>query len=125
CINAGREMCVISDCVGTHSGWSEKEKLGVRRQPLIVRLFRTPCRPPHFMKSAKFRDGRKMLTQTTNFEKQIMAELTITCPKCRTEIKLTESLAAPLIADTRKHYEEELAKKEVEVANREAAIREQ
>jgi hypothetical protein len=54
-----------------------------------------------------------------------MTELTITCPNCRTEIKLTESLAAPLIADTRKRYEEQLAQKEVEVANREAAIRKQ
>ena len=54
-----------------------------------------------------------------------MTEPTISCPNCRTEIKLTKSLAAPLIADARKHYEEELAQKEVEVANREAAIREQ
>jgi hypothetical protein len=54
-----------------------------------------------------------------------MTEPTISCPNCRTEIKLTESLAAPLIADARKHYEEELAQKEAEVANREAAIREQ
>ena len=54
-----------------------------------------------------------------------MTEPMITCPNCRTEIKLTESLAAPLIADARKHYEEELAQKEVDVAKREAAIREQ
>ena len=30
-----------------------------------------------------------------------MTEPTITCPKCKEEIKLTESLAAPLIAATR------------------------
>jgi hypothetical protein len=54
-----------------------------------------------------------------------MTEPTITCPNCRTEIKLTESLAAPLIADTRKRYDEQLARKETEVAAREAAIREQ
>jgi hypothetical protein len=29
-----------------------------------------------------------------------MTDPTLTCPNCRTEIKLTESLAAPLIADT-------------------------
>ena len=29
-----------------------------------------------------------------------MTEPTITCPKCKTEIKLTESLAAPLIEAT-------------------------
>ena len=46
-------------------------------------------------------------------------------PNCHTTIKLTESLAAPLIADTRKRYEDQLARKEAEVATREAAIREQ
>src|SRR5262245_44013630 len=66
-----------------------------------------------------------VITRVANLEKQAMAEPTITCPDWRTEIKLTESLAAPLIADTRKHYERELAQKEVEVAHREAAIREQ
>ena len=54
-----------------------------------------------------------------------MTEPTLTCPTCRTEIKLTESLAAPLIADTRRRYETQLAKKEAEVAAREAAIRDQ
>jgi hypothetical protein len=50
---------------------------------------------------------------------------TLTCPNCRTEIKLTESLAAPLIADTRRRYETQLAQKEAEVATREVAVREQ
>jgi hypothetical protein len=54
-----------------------------------------------------------------------MTEPTLTCPNCRTEIKLTESLAAPLIADTRKRYETRLAQKEAEVAAREAVIRDQ
>jgi hypothetical protein len=54
-----------------------------------------------------------------------MTEPTLTCPTCRTEIKLTESLAAPLIADTRRRYEAKLAQKESEVAAREAAIRDQ
>jgi hypothetical protein len=54
-----------------------------------------------------------------------MTDPTLTCPTCRTEIKLTESLAAPLIADTRRRYETQLAQKEAEVAAREAAIREQ
>jgi multidrug resistance efflux pump len=54
-----------------------------------------------------------------------MTEPTLTCPTCRTEIKLTESLAAPLIEDTRRRYEVQLARKEAEVAGREAAIREQ
>ena len=54
-----------------------------------------------------------------------MTEPTLTCPTCRTEIKLTESLAAPLIADTRRRYETQLARKEAEVAAREAAVRDQ
>jgi hypothetical protein len=52
-----------------------------------------------------------------------MTDPILTCPSCRTEIKLTESLAAPLIADTRRRYESQLAQKEAEVATREAAIR--
>jgi hypothetical protein len=54
-----------------------------------------------------------------------MTDPTLTCPSCRTEIKLTESLAAPLIADARRRYETQLAHKEAEVAAREAAVREQ
>ncbi len=49
-------------------------------------------------------------------------EPTITCPNCKTEIKLTESLAAPLVASTRRQYEQQLADKETEVSQREAAI---
>lgn len=52
-----------------------------------------------------------------------MTEPTITCPNCRTEIKLTESLAAPLIQATRKQFEEKLQQKDTEVAEREAALR--
>jgi hypothetical protein len=54
-----------------------------------------------------------------------MTDPTLTCPNCRTEIKLTESLAAPLIADTRRRYETQLDQKDAEVAAREAAVRDQ
>src|SRR3954454_5069843 len=54
-----------------------------------------------------------------------MIDPTITCPHCRGEIKLTESLAAPLIAATRERYECQLAEKDAEVGKREAAIQEQ
>src|ERR1700685_640478 len=54
-----------------------------------------------------------------------MIEPTITCPACHTEIKLTESLAAPLIADIRRRYDEQIIQKEKQVANRESAIRKQ
>jgi hypothetical protein len=54
-----------------------------------------------------------------------MNEPTITCPSCKTEIRLTESLAAPLIESTRLQYEERIAAKDEEVAKREATVREQ
>lgn len=54
-----------------------------------------------------------------------MAEPIITCPSCKTEIKLTESLAAPLIESTRQQYEQRLAAKDADIARREAAVKEQ
>ncbi|MBK7356164.1 DUF2130 domain-containing protein [Propionivibrio sp.] len=53
-----------------------------------------------------------------------MTEPTITCPNCKTEIRLTESLAAPLIAATRKQFEQQLSQKDEEIAKREQGIRE-
>lgn len=52
-------------------------------------------------------------------------EPTIICPNCKLEIKLTESLAAPLINATRRQFEERLAQKDADMARREASIREQ
>jgi len=54
-----------------------------------------------------------------------MNEPTITCPSCKSEIKLNESLAAPLIEATRQQYEKAISQKESDVAKREASIREQ
>ena len=54
-----------------------------------------------------------------------MTDPIIICPTCKTEIKLTESLAAPLLESTRRQYEQRLADKDAEVAKREAAIRSQ
>ncbi len=53
-----------------------------------------------------------------------MAEPTIICPKCKAEIKLTESLAAPLIESIRCEYEERLSQKDTDIAKREASLRE-
>ncbi|MGE3153703.1 MAG: DUF2130 domain-containing protein [Nitrospiraceae bacterium] len=53
-----------------------------------------------------------------------MSEPTIICPTCKTEIKLTESLAAPLIESTKREYEQRLAKKDADAAKREATLRE-
>jgi hypothetical protein len=47
----------------------------------------------------------------------------ILCPNCSTEIKLTESLAAPMIAATRKQFEAQLAAKEADFGRREARLR--
>jgi hypothetical protein len=53
-----------------------------------------------------------------------IAEPTITCPKCKTEIPLTESLAAPLLEATRRQYERKLSQKDREIEQREEALRE-
>ena len=53
-----------------------------------------------------------------------MAEPTIICPKCKNEIKLNESLAAPLIESTRRDYEQKLAQKDVDLASRETSLKE-
>jgi len=52
-----------------------------------------------------------------------MTEPTIICPNCGTEIRLTESLAAPLIAATRKQFEQQLSQKDADIAKREQGIR--
>ena len=46
----------------------------------------------------------------------------ISCPHCRTEIKLTESLAAPLIEATRLRYETKLSAQTADFAKRERAV---
>jgi hypothetical protein len=54
-----------------------------------------------------------------------MNEPQIVCPNCSHEIKLTESLAAPLIEATRKHFRDQLASKEPEFAKKEEGLRRQ
>ena len=51
-----------------------------------------------------------------------MTEPTIICPNCKAEIRLTESLAAPLIAATRKQFEQQLSQKDEEIAKREQGM---
>ena len=45
-----------------------------------------------------------------------MTDPIITCPKCKTDIKLTESLAAPIIESTRRDFEEQLKKERMAIA---------
>ncbi|MBI2421905.1 MAG: DUF2130 domain-containing protein [Candidatus Hydrogenedentes bacterium] len=54
-----------------------------------------------------------------------MTEATIVCPNCKTEIKLTESLAAPLVESTRRDFEKRLAEKDAAVASKEHTLRAQ
>ena len=49
---------------------------------------------------------------------------TITCPNCSEEIKLTESLAAPLVKSVREEYERKIREEESRVSKREADVRE-
>lgn len=53
-----------------------------------------------------------------------MTDPTIICPSCKTEIRLTESLAAPLVAATRNEFEQRLAQQNDEIAKREQGMRE-
>jgi hypothetical protein len=47
-----------------------------------------------------------------------MAEPVITCPHCHREIKLTESLAAPLLEASRRDYERRIAQKDADVTEK-------
>ncbi|TFV48305.1 DUF2130 domain-containing protein [Bradyrhizobium niftali] len=50
-------------------------------------------------------------------------EPTLQCPNCNHEIHLTESLAAPLLAETRQRFQEQLASKDAELARKVEALR--
>jgi hypothetical protein len=50
-------------------------------------------------------------------------EPSIVCPECRTEIKLTETLAAPLIEAAKRDAEAKLRAQEADMARREGAMR--
>ena len=52
-----------------------------------------------------------------------MPEPTITCPNCKTEIKLTESLAAPMVESLRREYEQKMSAKDREVKDKEDKLR--
>jgi hypothetical protein len=51
-----------------------------------------------------------------------MSEQTINCPQCGMEIKLTESLAAPLVATVRSEYEKKLREQTKSVAAEQEAL---
>jgi hypothetical protein len=57
-------------------------------------------------------------------EKEKMSEPTLTCPKCGTEIKITESLAAPMVAAVEEKYQAQLAQKDDDLKKKEDAVQE-
>jgi hypothetical protein len=54
-----------------------------------------------------------------------MTEATFICTQCGTENRLTESLAAPLLAATRKQFEQQLQQKDQDISQRKQAVRDQ
>ncbi len=54
-----------------------------------------------------------------------MSEPTIKCPACGAEIKLTESLAAPLIESTKRDFEKRMAQKDADILAREKTVLDQ
>ncbi|TIU10324.1 MAG: DUF2130 domain-containing protein, partial [Mesorhizobium sp.] len=56
---------------------------------------------------------------------KLFNEPTITCPSCKTDIKLNESLAGPLIAATREEYEQRIAQTNAAIALREEELERQ
>src|SRR5260370_37023191 len=60
---------------------------------------------------------------SSNYRTHTMIDPQIVCPNCRTEIKLTESLAAPLLADARRQFEQQLASTEADFGRREAGLK--
>lgn len=54
-----------------------------------------------------------------------MSDPTIICPNCDKEIKLTESLAGPLLESTRQQYEKKLTDQESRIKQKETSLQEQ
>ncbi|WP_230646793.1 DUF2130 domain-containing protein [Bradyrhizobium sp. Leaf401] len=50
-------------------------------------------------------------------------EPTLHCPNCNHQIRLTESLAAPLLAETRQRFQQQLASKDAEMERKTEALR--
>src|SRR5215469_1623919 len=69
--------------------------------------------------------SRKVTSMSLHDTDSSMNEPTIVCPNCKSEIRLTESLAAALIEATRAQFEHKIAEMEADMAKREAAISEQ
>jgi len=75
------------------------------------------------LRSLQISDSRSDLTSVFNELDSVRAnEPTIKCPSCNTEIKLTESLAAPLLEAARQQFDQRIAEKELDIGKREAGL---
>lgn len=66
---------------------------------------------------------RQSLSARRKMDRKPMTDPTIVGPHCQSEIKLNESLAAPLLAATRQQYEQKLSEKEGRIQQRETALK--
>jgi hypothetical protein len=73
------------------------------------------------VESGRINEGKFMSLRATGAGAS--HEPTLHCPNCNHEIKLTESLAAPLLQETRQRFNEQLAAKDAEVARKTEALR--
>lgn len=63
---------------------------------------------------------QKAHTEVRAADEIIMSDPTVACPNCQTEIKLTESLAAPLVEAARREYEQKLKREQSRICEEEA-----
>ena len=95
------------------------DKPAAHRKPPLPRLPRLPgITPP----SPPDHAGNKDTLTPHHQRTPLVTDPQITCTKCGNEIKLTESLAAPLIVAARKQFEAQLAAKEVDFSRREEQL---
>jgi hypothetical protein len=64
-------------------------------------------------------DGKFMSFKATGASHEAILQ----CPNCNHEIRLTESLAAPLLAETRQRFQQQLASKDAEMERKTEALR--
>ena len=63
---------------------------------------------------------QKAHTEVRAADEITMSDPTVACPNCQTEIKLTESLAAPLVEAARREYEQKLKREQSRICEEEA-----
>jgi hypothetical protein len=96
---------------------NDKNSKPARPTALPARPMRLPgITPPNAPKATQKADT----IPSNHIRTDNVTDPQIVCPECRTEIKLAESLAAPLIAETRRQFEAQLAAREADSGRREA-----